>query len=141
MEGATATIGATAAAVGNAIVLAYPIIESIVRNTNARRAAELRKDLDQVLSKFNVKLDQLRKQLELKGINYNQLMDKLNYVAPGGGGDQARRKAEKQYREDVDTINSAIADTTDKMNQYAALENEKIAKTENRGLIRTIFNG
>lgn len=131
----------TAAGVANAFALAYPIVESIVRNHNAKKAAKLRKDLDQILSRFNLKLDQLRKQLELKGINYSQLMEKLNYVAPGGGGDQARRKAELQYRKDVETINSAIADTTDKMNQYSALKNEEISKKENQGILKTIFNG
>lgn len=126
-------------AVAGALALIYPLAESIVHEFNSKKANQKRKELDQVLARFNLKLDDLRKQLELKGIDYNQLMDKLAYTSPVGKAHKIKQSAEKEYRSAVDTINSKIADTTEKMNQYSAIENKGISDIESRGVVRTIL--
>lgn len=132
-------MSATLAGVASAIALIYPIAESIVHEYNAKKVSKKRREIDQILSRFNLKIDQLRKDLEIKGINYNQLMDRLAYSSPVGSAHKIKQEAEKQYRSDVETINSQIANATDTMNQYAAIENKKLADQESKGIIRTIL--
>lgn len=129
----------TAAAVASAIAVAYPLVESILRERNSKKASKLRKELEQVLSQYNLKLDDLRKDLELRGIKYNQLNEALAYASPVGRAGKMKRQAEADYRKDVDTINKKIADTTNQMNQYSALENKRISDTESKGVMRTIL--
>lgn len=127
------------ATIASVAAIIYPIAESIIKEQNSKKVAKLRKMLDLKLNKYNVEIDQLKNELERRGLRYQNLVDKLSFVSPVGSAKQARDEAEKTYMKDVDTINTAIKDKTNEMNKIAALDNEKINRLEGKGVVDTIF--
>lgn len=129
----------TLGTIASVAAIIYPIAESIIKEHNSKKIAKLRKELDLKLNKYNVQIDQLKNELERRGLRYQNLLNKLSSVSPVGSAKQARDEADVAYLKDVDTINSAIKDTNNKMNKIAAIDNEKINKLEGKSVIDTIF--
>jgi hypothetical protein len=135
--GILASIGAVASAAS----IVYPIAESIIKEQNAKKASEIRKRMDQVLSRYNLKLSQIKDNLEQMGLNYNVLMDKLRTVSPSSSGAKIRDEASKEYYNAVVKGDKDIRTITDQMNQYSAIRNKEASDLESKGVIRTITEG
>lgn len=129
----------TAAAVAAAIAAAYPIVDSITGNINARKAAEIRNELNKILAQYNVKISDLRSGLEKRGIKYNNLMDKLGYTSPAGRAHQIKNEAEREYAKDVEQTNKQINELQRKSELIATEGETRAAKTASRNPLTTIL--
>lgn len=127
------------AAIASAIAAAYPIIDSITGNINARKAADIRNDLNQILAQYNLKISDLRSGLEKRGIKYNNLMDKLGYTSPAGRAHQIKNEAELEYAKDVEQTNKQINKLQRQADLIASEGETRAAKVASRSPLRTIL--
>jgi hypothetical protein len=130
---------ATVAAVAGIVAAAYPILDSIAREKNSKKAVKLRNELNVILSKYNLKISDLRNEIERRGLDYNKIVESLNTVSPAGSAFKVREQAYSDKRakdaEQMDQIN--------KLQRQADLVtadyNKKSEDYDSRGFIRTII--
>lgn len=133
--------GITLAGLGTAASIIYPIAESIIKENNAKKANEIRKKMDQVLSRYNLKISQIKDNLEQMGLSYNILMDKLRTVSPSSSGAKIRDEASREYYNATKKGNEEVRTITDQLNQYSAIKNKEASDLESKGVVRTITEG
>lgn len=130
---------ATAAAIAGIAAAAYPILDSIAREKNSKKAVKLRNELNVILSQYNLKISDLRNEIERRGLDYNKIVESLNTVSPAGSAHKVREQAYSDKRakdaEQMDQIN--------KLQRQADLVtadyNKKSEDYDSRGIIRTII--
>lgn len=139
---AAAAILAGAGAIGNAVAAAFPLLDGLAREVSSKEAAKLRESLNMVLNEYNLKISQLRNEIERRGLNYNTIMDNLSSVSVAGRAQKVKEKATHDKAVKDRQQMSQINKLQNQADQYSAIQNKKIDQTESRGLfgsIKTIF--
>lgn len=124
----------TAAAIATAIAMATPIIDGLIHEKNSKKAARMRQNLNEILASYNLKISDLRRQLEARGIRYNDILEKLNYTSPAGSAFKAKAQEQKDYQDFVDKTNTQINKLQNQSERIAAQLNQDIERKETSGI-------
>lgn len=128
----------SAATIATVVAMAYPIVDAMIHERNAKKAANLRAQLNTLLTTNNVKINDLRAGLEKKGIRYNILMNALSSTSPAGKAWQMKKQADKEYVDSLKQTNTQINQLTKASELLSSQANKDIEKLETKGVLRTI---
>lgn len=128
----------SAATIGTIVAMAYPIVDAMIHERNAKKAANLRAQLNTLLAANNVKINDLRAGLEQKGIRYNVLMNAIDNTSPAGKAWQMKKQADKEYVDSLRQANTQINQLTKASELLSSQANKDIEKLESKGILRTI---
>lgn len=132
--------GISIAAVGTALAMAYPLIDSLAREYNQKKAAKVRATLNAILSKYNVTMSQLRNAMEVKNVKYANILDRLNTASPVGRAFKIKTDLEKKQQQDIKETNSKINELERLSGTAQATLGKQAEEIESKGLVRTILN-
>lgn len=128
----------SAATIATVVAMAYPIVDAMIHERNAKKAANLRAQLNTILAANNVKINDLRAGLEQKGIRYNVLMNAIDNTSPAGKAWQMKKQADKEYVDSLRNANTQINQLTKASEILSSQANKDIEKLESKGVLRTI---
>jgi len=132
--------GISMAAVGTALAMAYPLIDSLAREYNQKKAARIRAKLNAILSKNNVTMSQLRNAMEVRNMKYANILDKLNSVSPVGRAFKIKTDLEARQLQETKDTNSKINELERLSGAAQATIGKQADEVESKGLVRTILN-
>lgn len=134
------TVAAAIAAALGAVVSAYPMLDSIAREKNSKQAVRIRKELNTILSKYNLKISDLRNEIEKRGLSYNKLVEALGTVSPAGRANKVREHAySNKAKQDAEQM-SQINKLQNQADIVSAEYGKRAEDYDSRGVIRTILH-
>lgn len=116
-------------------------LDNYVRQRNYKKAMKLKKELDSIINRTNLSMSKIQSELQKAGIEYNELMERLNGISRASKAFEYKEKIshnynklQKQAKEESDRLQTIA---TGAMEEYQP----QIDKLSNKGAIDTVLSG